>query len=98
MKKIILLVVAVVLGWFTVAQAEVWRDPNTPKDETYASGEYRISSDGNPYDNSINPVIVVPSTDRQSTADQNRHLDRYKNQGNTVPNMPVLNPYVVFRW
>jgi hypothetical protein len=45
MKKLPLLVVALIFGWLSVAQAQVWVDPYTRRDGTQVQGHYR----SNPY-------------------------------------------------
>ena len=47
MEKICTLNVAIVFTWLTVASAQVWVDPNTPKDGTHVGGKYRSKPDGN---------------------------------------------------
>jgi hypothetical protein len=51
MKKIAFLAIALIFGWLTVAQAQVWVDPYTRKDGTQVQGHYRSNPDGNPYNN-----------------------------------------------
>jgi hypothetical protein len=48
MRKIPLLVMTLILGWLSVAQAQVWVDPYNRKDGTQVQGHYRSNPDGNP--------------------------------------------------
>jgi hypothetical protein len=96
MKKITVLVVALVLGWFGVAQPQVWTDPYTRSDGTYVGGHYRSNSDGNLYNNWFYPGNVNPYTGKQATGDPNRYLEQYQNKNNRQ-NQYQFNPYQ-FRW
>jgi hypothetical protein len=82
MKKAGLLALALVLGWLTVAQAQVWVDPYVRKDGTYVGGHYRSRPDNNPNNNWSYPGNVNPYTGRQGTGDPNRYLERYQNRDN----------------
>ncbi len=60
MRKIPLLVMALILGWLSVAQAQVWVDPYNRKDGTQVQGHYRSNPDGNPYNNYSFPGNTSP--------------------------------------
>jgi hypothetical protein len=96
MKKLPLLVIALIFGWLSVAQAQVWVDPYTRKDGTQVQGQYRSNPDGNPYNKWSYPGNVNPYTGKQATGDPNRHLEQYQNRNNGQ-NQYQLNPYQ-FRW
>ena len=74
MKKISILVAALVIGWLVVAEAQVWVDPSMRKDGTYVGGHYRSNPDGNPYNNWSYPGKVNPYTGKEATGDPNRYL------------------------
>jgi hypothetical protein len=96
MKKIILLAVALVLGWLGVAQAQVSVDPYTRTDGTYIGEYYRSNSAGNPYNSWSYPGNVNPYTGKQATGDPQRYLEQYQNKNNGQ-NQYQFNPYQ-FRW
>ena len=74
-KKICPLTVAIIFTWLTVASAQVWVDPNTPKDGLYVGGKYRSRPDGNPYDNWSYPGNVTLYTGKPAADDPNRYLE-----------------------
>jgi hypothetical protein len=80
MKKAILLTVALVVTWLSVANAQVWVRPHTRKDGTHVEGHYRSRPDSNPYNNYSFPGNTNPYTGREATGDPNRYLERYNNQ------------------
>jgi len=47
------------------------------KDGTYVQPHYRTSSDGNPYNNYSYPGNLNPTTDKITTNDPEKYLDRY---------------------
>ena len=49
MKKTLFLTIAFVLGWLTLAMAQLWVNPQTRKDGTQVQGHYGTDPDGNPY-------------------------------------------------
>ena len=51
MRKTLLLTIVLVLGWLSLAMAQVWVNPYTRKDGTHVEGHYRSNPDGNPYNN-----------------------------------------------
>jgi hypothetical protein len=69
MKKISILVAALVSGWLGVTQAQVGVDPSTRKDGTDVGGHYRSNPDGNPYNNWSYPGKVNPYTGKAATGD-----------------------------
>jgi hypothetical protein len=79
MKKTLLLTTLLVVGWLSLAMAQVWVNPYGG---TRVDGHYRSSPDGNPYNNWSYPGNINPYTGRQSTGDPNRYLDNY-NQNNS---------------
>ena len=83
MKKTLLLTVVLVLGWLSLAMAQVWVNPYTRKDGTHVEGYYRSNPDGNPYNNWSYPGNTNPYTGRQGTGDPNRYLDNYYNRNNS---------------
>ena len=91
MRKIPLLVMALILGWLSVAQAQVWVDPYTRKDETQVQGHYRSNPDGNPYINYSYPGNTNPYTGKQAAGDPNRYLEQNQNKNNSGSN--GQNPY-----
>ena len=96
MKKLPLLVVALIFGWLSVAQAQVWVDPYTGRDGTQVQGHYRSNPDGNPYNNYSYPGNVTPYTGKQATGDPNRYLEQYQNRnnaGSNGQNQYQYNPY-----
>jgi hypothetical protein len=100
MRKITLLTIALIFCWLTVAQAQVWVDPYTPKDGTYVGGNYRINPDGNPYNNGSYPRNANPYTGNQAPGDPNRYMERQQNRNNSGSNGQnryQFNPYQI-RW
>jgi|RhiMetdeSRZDD1v2_1073273.scaffolds.fasta_scaffold291412_3 hypothetical protein len=97
MKKIAFLAIALIFGWLTVAQAQVWVDPYTRKDGTQVQGHYRSNPDGNPYNNWSYPGNTNPYTGKQATGDPNRYLEqnqnRNNNSGSNGQNQYQFNPY-----
>ena len=96
MKKLPLLVIALIFGWLSIAQAQVWVDPYTRRDGTQVQGHYRSNPDGNPYNNYSYPGNVNPYTGKEATGDPNRYLEQYQNRNNSGSNgqSPYqLNPY-----
>ena len=91
MKKAILLAVALVIGWLSVANAQVYVRPYTRKDGTYVEGNYRSRPDGNPYNNYSFPGNTNPYTGKEATGDPNRYLEQYQNR-NRFDSTPY-NPY-----
>ncbi len=88
---------ALVLGWVTVAFAQVGVEPYTRKDGTYVGGHYRSNPDGNQYNNWSYPGNVNPYTGRQATGDPNRYLERYNNQrNNPYGHDSSYNPYTIY--
>jgi opacity protein-like surface antigen len=82
MKKAILLAVAIVFCWLSMADAQVWVRPYTRKDGTHVDGHYRSNPDSNPRNNWSFPGNVNPYTGREATGDPNRYLERYNNNQN----------------
>jgi hypothetical protein len=98
MKKIWLLTVALIFGWLSIVQAQVWVDPYTRRDGTQVQGHWRSNPNGNPYNNWSYPGNVNPYTGKQTTRDPNRYLERYYNQGNSgYGNGSSYNPYTIYR-
>ena len=95
MRKIPLLVMALILGWLSVAQAQVWVDPYNRKDGTQVQGHYRSNPDGNPYNNYSFPGNTNPYTGKQATGDPNRYLEQQNrnNSGSNGQNLYQFNPY-----
>ena len=95
MRKIPLLVMALILGWLSVAQAQVWVDPYNRKDGTQVQGHYRSNPDGNPYNNYSYPGNTNPYTRKQATGDPNRYLEQQNrnNSGSNGQNPYQFNPY-----
>lgn len=95
MRKIPLLVMALILGWLSVAQAQVWVDPYNRKDGTQVQGHYRSNPDGNPYNNYSFPGNTNPYTGKQATGDPNRYLEQQNrnNSGSNGQNPYQFNPY-----
>ena len=81
MKKLVVLTLAILLGWVMVASAQVWVNPYTRKDGTQVQGHYRSSPDGNPYNNYSFPGNTNPYTGKQATGDPNTYLQRYQQRG-----------------
>ena len=103
MKKTLFLTIAFVLGWLTLAMAQVWVNPYTRKDGTQAQGHYGSNPDGNPYNNWSYPGNVNPHTGNQATGDPSRYLEQYQNRNgsghNPHSNNPTIyNPYTAYRW
>ena len=103
MKKTLFLTIAFVLGWLTLAMAQVWVNPYTRKDGTQVQGHYGSNPDGNPYNNWSYPGNVNPHTGKQATGDPNRYLEQYQNRNgsghNPHSNNPTIyNPYTAYRW
>ena len=95
MRKIPLLVMALILGWLSVAQAQVWVDPYTSKDGTQVQGPYRSNPDGNPYNNYSYPGNTNPYSGK-ATGDPNRYLEQHQNKntsGSNGQNPYQFNPY-----
>jgi hypothetical protein len=80
MKKLVFLTVVLVLGWLTVAHAQVWVNPYTRKDGTQLQGHYRSNPDGNPHNNWSFPGNTNPHTGKRATGDPNRYLEQYQNR------------------
>jgi hypothetical protein len=80
MKKTIFLAGALILGWLSVAAAQVRVKPYTRKDGTQVQGYYRSNPDGNPYNNWSYPGNVNPYTGKEATDDPNRYLEQYQNR------------------
>jgi hypothetical protein len=97
MKKILLLTVALIFGWLSIVQAQVWFEPYTRKDGTSVGGHYRSNPDGNLYNNWSYPGNANPYTGKQATGDPNRYLERQDQNRNNGQNQYQLNPYQ-FRW
>ena len=95
MRKIPLLVMALILGWLSVAQAQVWVDPYNRKDGTQVQGHYRSNPDGNPYNNYSFPGNTNPYTGKQATGGPNRYLEKQNrnNSGSNGQNPYQFNPY-----
>jgi uncharacterized membrane protein len=99
MKKTLFLTIALVLGWLSLAMAQVWVDPYVRKDGTQVGGHYRSSPDGNPYNNWSYPGNTNPYTGRQGTGDPNRYLENYNRNnsgglgGNSYNNPSNRNRY-----
>jgi hypothetical protein len=93
MKMITILAVGLVMGWVTVAQAQVLVDPYLRRDGIYIDGHYRSNPDGNPYNNWSYPGNVNPY--KQPTGDPNRYPEQY--QKRNEQNQYQFNPYQ-FRW
>ena len=95
MRKIPLLVMALILGWLSVAQAQVWVDPYTRKMGPKVQGHYRSNPDGNPYNNYSFPGNTNPYTGKQATGDPNRYLEQQNrnNSGSNGQNPYQFNPY-----
>lgn len=95
MRKIPLLVMALILGWLSVAQAQVWVDPYNRKDGTQVQGHYRSNPDGNPYNNYSFPGNTNPYTGKQATGGPNRYLEQQNrnNSGSNGQNPYQFNPY-----
>jgi hypothetical protein len=96
-KRIILLAVALVLGWLGVAQAQVLVEPYILMDGKYVGGHYRSNPDGNSYNNWSYSGNVNPYTGKQATGDPNRYLERQYQNRSSGQNHYQLNPYQ-FRW
>ncbi|MGE5305336.1 MAG: hypothetical protein ACM3TN_18660 [Alphaproteobacteria bacterium] len=77
MKKTIFLTGAFVLGWLSVAMAQVWVNPHTRKDGTQVQGHYQSNPDGNPYNNRSYGENVNRYNGKQPTDDPNRYLELY---------------------
>jgi hypothetical protein len=95
MKKAILLAVALVITWLSVADAQVWVRPYTRKDGTHVEGHYRSRPDSNPYNNYSFPGNTNPYTGREATGDPNRYLENYRNRSDS--NSGGYNPYSPYR-
>ncbi len=81
MKKTIFLAGALVVGWLSVAAAEVWVDPSTRKEGTHVQGHYRSNPDGNDYRNWPDPRNANPYSGKPATGDQNRYVGQDQNRG-----------------
>ena len=81
MKKLVVLTLAILLGWVMTAGAQVWVNPYTRKDGTQVQGHYRSSPDGNPYNNYSFPGNTNPYTGKTATGNPNTYLERYQNRG-----------------
>jgi len=94
-SKIPLLVVALILGWLSVAQAQVWVDPYNRQDGTQVQRHYRSNPDGNPYNNYSFPGNTNPYTGKQATGDPNRYLEQLQknNSGSNGQTPYQFNPY-----
>jgi hypothetical protein len=99
MVKMSLLGVALVLGWVTVGQAQVWVEPYMRKDGTYVAGRYRSNPNGNVF-NDWSPGNVSSFTSQQGIGDSNKYLERHNNQGTSgspsYGNGPRYNPYSIY--
>jgi len=98
-KKITLLAIALIFGWLSIAQAQVWVNP-TRKDGTQVQGHYRSTPDGNPYNNYLYPGNTNPHTGKQAAGDPNRYLEQQQNRNNSGSNgqnQNQFNPYQL-RW
>jgi len=93
MKKAVLLTVALVITWLSVANAQVWVRPYTRKDGTHVEGHYRSSPDNNPYNNYSFPGNTNPYTGKEATGDPNRYLENYRSRGNSNYGGYNYNPY-----
>ena len=91
MKKALFFAVALVLGWLTLAQAQVWVAPHVRRDGTYVPGHFPSTPDSNPYNNWSYPGNTNPYTGNQATGDPNRYLERYRHQRDW--NSGGYNPY-----
>jgi hypothetical protein len=102
MKKLTLFAIALIFGWLSVGQAQVWVDPYTRRHETQLQGHYLSSPDSNPYNNYSYPGNVNPYTGKQATGDPNRYLEHHDhNHSNTssggLSQRPVYNPFIIYR-
>jgi opacity protein-like surface antigen len=95
MRKITLLTTALIFGWLSIAQAQVWVDPYTRKDGTQVQEHYRSNPDGNRYNNYSYPGNTNPYTGKQATGDPNRYLEQLQknNSGSNGQNHYQFNPY-----
>ncbi len=93
MKKLPLLVIALIFSWLSVAQAQVWVDPYTRRDGTQVQGHWRSNPDNNPYNNWSYPGNVNPYTGKQATGDPNRYLEQQYQNRNNGQNQYQFNPY-----
>jgi hypothetical protein len=98
--KISLLAVALILGWVTVGQAQVWVEPYMRKDGTYVAGRYRSNPNGNVF-NDWSPGNLSSSARRQGIVAPNRYSERHNNHGTSEftgkGNGPSYNPYSIYR-
>src|SRR5438128_12288524 len=102
MKKTLFLTIAFVLGWLTLAMAQVWVNPYTRKDGTQVQGHYGSNPAGNPYNNWSYPGTVNPRTGKQATGAPNRSLAQYQNRNGSSyaphSNTPTTyNPNTAYR-
>jgi opacity protein-like surface antigen len=93
MKKTVLLALALVITWLSVAVAQTWVSPYTRKDGTHVEGHYRSKPDGNPYNNWSYPGNVNPYTGKEATGDPNRYLEQYRNKNDGGFGSDPYNPY-----
>ncbi len=97
MNKTILLAVAFVVGWLSMAMAQVWVNPYTRKDGTQVEGHYRSRPDGSPYNNWSYPGNVNPYTGKQASGDPNRYLEEYQNRNHQIDRSRP-DPYYQYRY
>jgi hypothetical protein len=95
--KTLFLAIALVLGWLSLAMAQVWVDPYVRNDGTRVDGHYRSKPDGNPYNNWSYPGNTNPYTSRQGTGDPNRYLDNYNRITRVGSAGAITTPMIVTR-
>ena len=100
MNKISLLAIVFVLGWVSVALAQVGDDSHTREIDVGAI--YRNNPDAIRSANRSFPGYVDPSSGRQTTGDPSRYLDNYYKRndvgnGGHNSNPYSYNPYTIYR-
>jgi len=94
MKKIIVLVIAFILGWVMIASAQVWVRPYIRKDGTVVQGHYRSRPNKTPTDNYSYPGNINPYTGKEATGDPYKYLEGYQRRQPRQRNYDLnLDPY-----
>lgn len=85
MKRGIFLAVLPMLAWVAISVVQVLIGGDMRKDGAYVDNHYRISPDGNAYNNWTYAESTNLSLDSQGTSDPIHYLDRNSSQGS--PNL-----------
>lgn len=102
MQKVLLIAVALIVAWLSVATGQTWENPSFRKNSIYVDGAYRSRPGGDFYNDSSFPGTVNSYPGEHATGDLNRYLQGYKERNQDGPgpynqNPKRYNPYQ-FHW